>query len=90
MALIAPLALAILLAPLAAAAPQAGKLYRVGILGESASDSTEARLHQALGLGLQERGWIEGENLLIELRWTEGTQLGSRNSRPTWFGARWT
>src|SRR5688500_7303381 len=49
-----------------------GKVYRVGILGESASDSTEARLHQALGLGLQERGWIEGENLLTEFRWTEG------------------
>jgi putative tryptophan/tyrosine transport system substrate-binding protein len=49
-----------------------GKVYRVGILGESASDTTEARLHQALGLGLQERGWIEGENLLTEFRWTEG------------------
>jgi ABC-type sugar transport system substrate-binding protein len=42
--LVATLALAILMTPLAAAAQQAGKVYRVGILGQTASDPSEARL----------------------------------------------
>jgi len=58
--------------PLAAQAQQPGKVYRVGILGEKASDPSEARLWQAFRSGLQERGWIEGKNLLIESRWHEG------------------
>ena len=45
---------------------------RVGTLGEKASDPAEARLWQAFRVGLQERGWIEGENLLVEPRWAEG------------------
>jgi len=35
-----------LAAPLAAKAQQAEKLYRVGLLGEKASDPSEARLSQ--------------------------------------------
>jgi putative tryptophan/tyrosine transport system substrate-binding protein len=66
----ATLALA-LLAPLAAAAPQVGKVSRVGILGVTASDPSEARLWQVFRLALRERGWREGENLLIESRWAE-------------------
>src|SRR5262245_41642915 len=53
--------LALLMAPLAAAAQQAGKVYRVGILGETASDPSEARLWQVFRLALRERGWMEGE-----------------------------
>jgi putative ABC transport system substrate-binding protein len=63
---------ALLAAPLAAEAQQAGKVYRVGILGEKASDPSEARLWQAFRLGLRELGWIEGTNILIEDRWVEG------------------
>ncbi len=59
------------LAPLAVWAQQPGKVYRVGILGEAASDPSEARLWQAFR-GLRERGWIEGKNILIESRWAEG------------------
>ena len=66
------LALGFVLAPLVAEAQQAGKVYRVGILGEEASDPSEARLWQTFRSGLQERGWIEGKNLLIESRWHEG------------------
>jgi putative ABC transport system substrate-binding protein len=47
-------------------------LYRVGILGSKASDPAEGRLWQAFRLGLRERGWIEGENISLEYRWTEG------------------
>jgi ABC-type uncharacterized transport system substrate-binding protein len=68
---IATLALALLLAPLTAAAPQAGKVSRVGILGLTASDPSEARLWQVFRLALRERGWREGENLRIESRWAE-------------------
>ena len=66
------LTLSLLAAPLATAAQQAGKVYRVGILGEKASDPSEARLWHAFRLALRERGWLEGENLLIESRWAEG------------------
>jgi putative ABC transport system substrate-binding protein len=69
---VATLALALLLAPLAAAAQQAGKMYRVGILGQTASDPAEARLWQGFRLARRERGWREGENLRIASRWAEG------------------
>jgi putative ABC transport system substrate-binding protein len=52
--------------------PQAGKVYRVGILGDKASDPSEARLWQAFRLRLQELGWIEGGNPSLEYRWVEG------------------
>ena len=67
--LVATLALALLMAPLAAVAQQAGKVYRVGILGQTAADPSEVRLWQIFRLALRERGWIEGENLRIESRW---------------------
>jgi hypothetical protein len=54
---------------LASGAQPAGKLYRVGILGVKASDPAETRYWQAFRLGLRERGWIEGENIVLE---TEG------------------
>jgi putative ABC transport system substrate-binding protein len=62
----------LLAAPLAAEAQQAGKVYRVGILTNKASDPAEARLWQAFRSGLRERGWIEGQNILIEFRAAEG------------------
>jgi putative ABC transport system substrate-binding protein len=61
-----------LLTPLGADAQQAGKVYRVGTLGIKASDPAEARYWQAFRLGLRERSWIEGENIVLEHRWTEG------------------
>jgi ABC-type uncharacterized transport system substrate-binding protein len=66
------LTLGTLAAPLAAEGQQPGKLYRVGILTNKASDPAEARLWQAFQLGLRERGWIEGRNILIEFRAAEG------------------
>jgi ABC-type uncharacterized transport system substrate-binding protein len=61
-----------LAAPFAAGAQQPGKVYRIGILGLNAADPEEARQWQAFRLGLRERGWIEGGNILIESRWAEG------------------
>src|SRR5205823_7591080 len=51
---------------------QAGKVYRVGVLGDQGADPAEARLWQTFRLGLQELGWSEGGNLVIEYRWVEG------------------
>jgi putative ABC transport system substrate-binding protein len=62
----------LLAAPLAAEGQQPGKVYRVGILTNKASDPAEARLWQAFRLGLQEHGWIEGKNIVIEFREAEG------------------
>jgi putative ABC transport system substrate-binding protein len=61
-----------LITPLCSEAQLAGKVYRVGILGESAGDPSEARLWQTFRSGLKERGWIEGNNMRIESRWAEG------------------
>jgi putative ABC transport system substrate-binding protein len=66
------LALASLVAPLAVEGQQPGKVYRIGILGDNASDPSEARLWRAFRLGLQERGWKEGGDIVIEYRWVEG------------------
>src|SRR3954452_4042709 len=42
----------------------------VGILGISAPDMIGDRL-RTFGLGLKEAGYIDGENLVIDYRWTE-------------------
>jgi putative ABC transport system substrate-binding protein len=59
-------------APLGAGSQRAGQVYRIGILGEKASDSSEARLWKGFREELGNRGWIEGRNILIESRWAEG------------------
>ncbi len=58
--------------PLAAGAQPTPKVYRVGILGDKASDPSETRLWQAFRAVLREHGWNEGVNILIEYRWVEG------------------
>src|SRR2546426_3117884 len=68
---LAAMALLLLAAPLAVGAQPAGKMHAVGILGEKASDPSEARMWQTFRLGLRELGWIEGRNIRIESRWAE-------------------
>jgi putative ABC transport system substrate-binding protein len=72
LAAIAAVALVLVSASGAAEALRDGKLYRVGVLGVKASDPVQARWSQTFRLGLRERGWIEGENIVLEHRWTEG------------------
>jgi putative ABC transport system substrate-binding protein len=62
----------LLAAPLPAEAQQAGRVYRIGFLGNSGSTAGGTRFVDAFRLGLREHGWIEGQNLLIEYRWAEG------------------
>jgi hypothetical protein len=53
-------------------AQPAGKVYRIGILGDKASDASESHLWNVFRLALREHGWNEGANLLIEYRWIKG------------------
>src|SRR5712691_3691708 len=66
------LAVLMLTVPLAASAQTAGKVYRIGILGDKASDAYEMLVWQTVRAGLRERGWNEGVNIRIEYRWAEG------------------
>lgn len=63
--------LGVFTAPLTAAAQPAGKVYRIGYLGQTNPVVARAAL-DALRKGLREHGWVEGRNLVIEFRWAEG------------------
>jgi putative ABC transport system substrate-binding protein len=66
-------ALGVLAAPLAAGAQQSDKIYRVGFLGASPPPSAGwSRTWGALVQGLRDLGYVEGRNLVIEARYSEG------------------
>ena len=72
-ALVVTLALGVLSAPLAVGAQQAGKVYRIGYLGNSLPSMPDgSRFHEVFRQGLRERGWVEGRNVAIEWRFAEG------------------
>jgi hypothetical protein len=50
----------------------AGKVYRLGVLipGVPAPTSPAG---EAFWQGMRDLGWIEGQNLIVERRWAEGT-----------------
>ena len=61
----------IVVSPLAGEAQKAGKVYRVGFLGNS-SAALKANLVGPFREGLRELGYVEGRNIVIEYRWAEG------------------
>src|SRR5262245_53658294 len=64
---------ALLAAPLAAGAQSTGKVFRIGILGNvPLTDREGARLWGAFIQGLRELGYVEGRNIAIEHRSSEG------------------
>jgi len=67
------MALALLAAPLAAEAQPAGRIARIGFLsaGFPLTAPATATL-EVFREALRGRGWVEGQNLLIEYRWAEG------------------
>jgi putative ABC transport system substrate-binding protein len=67
-AFIGTLASGLLPAPLAAEAQQAAKIARIGYLGRKAN----SHLHAAFLQGLRDLGYVEGRNVVIEVRDAEG------------------
>jgi putative ABC transport system substrate-binding protein len=63
--------LALLVASVIAGAQQAGKIYRVGFLGNS-TPALEAHLVTGFRNGLRDLGYEEGRNVAIEYRWADG------------------
>src|SRR5258705_13872674 len=68
---IGTLAGSILAAPFVTEAQPAGKVYRIGFLGNS-TEAMEANLVGPFREGIRERGYVEGRDLTIEYRWAEG------------------
>ena len=66
--LILALTLVLLAAPISSDAQQAPKVWRIGYLGGSPSSPLLEPFRQ----GLRDLGWVEGQNIAIEYRWTEG------------------
>jgi putative tryptophan/tyrosine transport system substrate-binding protein len=69
--LIATLALVILMAPLAAEAQQATKVYRIGRLHPGSPTEPDPNV-EAFRQGLRDLGYVEGQNLVLEARYAEG------------------
>src|SRR5215468_1120221 len=67
------LTLALFLAPLAAEAQPATKVYRIGNLNPGSPFLTP-HLWEAFRQGLRELGYVEGRNLVIENRYAEGSE----------------
>jgi putative tryptophan/tyrosine transport system substrate-binding protein len=73
-ALLVILALSFLVAPLAAhAQPPGRKVYRIGFLaaGSPTHPSPPTPMLEAFWQRLQELGWMEGQNLVVDYRWAE-------------------
>jgi len=62
----------LLAAPVVAGAQQAGKVRRVGFLGDGPRAERAAISIEPFRDGLRELGYIEGQNVVIEERWSEG------------------
>jgi len=72
---IAVLGGSILAQPLATEAQQAGKVYRIGWFALSQPTNPEiAALHDAVLQELRAQGFVEGQNVRIERRYTEGRE----------------
>jgi putative ABC transport system substrate-binding protein len=59
-----------LLESLAVRAQQTGKVFRIGLLAPYTEPTPGGRVDlEGLRLGLRDLGWVEGKNLVIEIRW---------------------
>src|SRR5437899_5292863 len=65
------LTLSLLAAPLVADAQQTGKVWRIGYLS-TGSDPRDSLTADAFRQGLRDFGYVEGQNIAIEWRWTYG------------------
>ena len=56
--------------PFAARPQQAGKLHSIGFLWESPAIYPDGI--EGFRRGLRDLGWVEGQNIVVEYRWSEG------------------
>ena len=70
--LLVTLALGFLVTPLAGEAQQAGKVYRIGLLAGHSQAPRERHAYEAFQQGLRDLGYVEGKNIILEYRYTEG------------------
>ena len=61
----------LLVTPIAVEAQQAGKVPRIGYLVQNSVEISRPTF-TAFREGLRERGWIEGQNIVIEFRYADG------------------
>jgi putative ABC transport system substrate-binding protein len=93
---IGTLAGGLLAAPLAAEAQPAGKVYRVALVFSSSPVSEMAGTNpphphaRAFFQGLRDRGYVEGQNIIIERRSEKERSSDSARFWPNWFGSKWT
>jgi ABC-type uncharacterized transport system substrate-binding protein len=64
-------AAALLTLPLAVEAQQAGKVPRIGLLAQNRAETSEPS-RAAFRQALRERGWVDGQNIVIEVRFADG------------------
>jgi putative ABC transport system substrate-binding protein len=72
--LLVTLALVILVAPHTAEAQPLPRVHRVGLLSASAPRPEYDALAEALRQGLRALGYVEGQNLVLEIRYAAGSQ----------------
>src|SRR5262249_45170925 len=72
MRLVVPLLLLALAAPVAAEAQPHGKVVRIGLLDLAVSDPGSIARWQAFRDGLRDAGYVEGQNVVYELRHADG------------------
>jgi putative ABC transport system substrate-binding protein len=58
--------------PIAARAQQPAKPRRLGVLSQDAADARLTPSYKAFEEGLRELGWVDGQNLAIDWRFSEG------------------
>jgi len=87
-AFISGLALSVLVAPFAAEAQTARKVYRIGVLEVVPVGQNTANL-AAFRQGLRELGYVEGQNLVIVYRSADG-RAERFPDLASWFGSRLT
>ena len=73
---------ALLTSPLTIKAQQAGQVPRIGYLVQNSVEVGRRQL-AAFREGLRERGWVEGQNILIEVRFAEGNVDQLPSSSPS-------
>jgi len=68
---VSAVAVSLLAVPTSAFPQQPATVYRIGFLGSESASNQATRL-EALRVALRDLGYVEGKNIVIEIRWAEG------------------